>query len=421
MRMSILKRLKSSTGYFILGALLLFVVVQILLLPLVDGEPILNNFWRGLIFWGAAITMVTLGLNLIYGFNGQFSLGQYGFYAIGAYTSADVTYRWTHSDPSGLAVVLLGVLLTLLLYVLVSTFLRRLYGVKVTARFLIYLLATVLAFFVAVKLAAPVGALLVSVLGALPDSVTQQVVFFIALVGGGALAGIVSFLFGLPVLELGSDYFGIATLGFTMIVKVLLDNTDTLLPFPEMKGARGMVGIPQWTTWPWVFLTFMLVVLVMRNLLHSSSGRTILSVREDERAASLVGIDVANSKVLAFVVGSIFAGLAGGIRAHDLAFLHPQSFNFIQSYNPLIIVVLGGLGSMTGTILTGFIWILLLEGALRLVLPPGFETWRFVVYPIILLLMMLLRPGGLFGKYEMPFLRRMLPPLRQKMVEEVAK
>ncbi len=421
MRMSILKRLKSSTGYFILGALLLFVVVQILLLPLVDGQPILNNFWRGLIFWGAAITMVTLGLNLIYGFNGQFSLGQYGFYAIGAYTSADVTYRWTHSDPSGLAVVLLGVLLTLLLYMLVSAFLRRLYGVTVTARFLIYLLATVLGFFVAVKLAAPVGTVLVSTLGALPDSVTQQVVFFVALVGGGALAGIVSFLFGLPVLELGSDYFGIATLGFTMIVKVLLDNTDTILPFPEMKGARGMVGIPQWTTWPWVFLTFMLIVLVMRNLLHSSSGRTILSVREDERAASLVGIDVANSKVLAFVVGSIFAGLAGGIRAHDLAFLHPQSFNFIQSYNPLIIVVLGGLGSMTGTILTGFIWILLLEGALRLVLPPGFETWRFVVYPIILLLMMLLRPGGLFGKYEMPFLRRTLPPLRQKIVEEVVK
>ena len=190
---------------------------------------------------------------------------------------------------------------------------------------------------------------------------------------------------------------------FTIIVKVLLDNTDTILPFEEMKGARGMIGIPQWTTWPWVFGTFMFVVLVMRNLLHSSSGRTILAVREDESAAELVGIDVNWAKILPFVVGSIFAGLAGGIRAHDMAFLHPQSFNFIQSFNPLIIVVFGGLGSMTGTILTGFIWIVLLEGLLRLYLPPGFETWRFVVYPLILLLMMLLRPEGLFEQYEFPF------------------
>ena len=215
--------------------------------------------------------------------------------------------------------------------------------------------------------------------------------------------------------------------GALPIVKVLLDNTDTLLPFPEMKGARGMIGIPQWTTWTWVFLSFMFVVIVMRNLLHSSVGRTILAVREDERAAELVGIDVANAKILAFVVGSIFAGLAGGIRAHDLAFLHPQSFNFVQSFNPLIIVVLGGLGSMTGTILTGFLWIFLLEGFLRLYLPPGFETWRLVVYPLILLIMMLLRPEGLFGQYEVPFLRQTLPAMRkgasqtaEQSVEEVA-
>jgi branched-chain amino acid transport system permease protein len=134
-------------------------------------------------------------------------------------------------------------------------------------------------------------------------------------------------------------------------------------------------------------------------------------VREDERAAELVGIDVATSKVLAFVVGSAFAGLAGGIRAHDLAFLHPASFNFIQSFNPLIIVVFGGLGSMTGTLITGFLWILLLEGVLRLYLPSGFETWRFVVYPLVLLVMMLLRPEGLMGRYEMAYLRQKVPAL----------
>jgi len=409
-----LARMRKPTLSFVVGGVLVFVVVQLLL-----SLGVLNNFWRGIIFWGAALTMVSLGLNLIYGFNGQFSLGQYGFYAIGAYTAADVTWRWTHDDASGIVVVVFGVLLALLLYAGVGKILRGFYRVTVMSKFTFYVIVTILAFWITVQFLVPVLAPVVTgVLNALPAAISQQVVFFIALVGGAALAGISSFLFGIPVLELGSDYFGIATLGFTIIVKVLLDNTDTILPFPEMKGARGMIGIPQWTTWPWIFVSLMLVILVMRNLLHSSTGRAMASVREDERAAELVGIDVAQAKILAFVVGSIFAGLAGGIRAHDLAFLHPQSFAFIQSFNPLIIVVLGGLGSMTGTLITGFLWILLLEGFLRLYLPQGFETWRFVVYPMVLLLMMLLRPEGLMGRHEIPFLRQKLPALLKKPLKE---
>lgn len=413
-----LQRLRGSSAYVLLGAVLVFVVVQVLL-----SLDVINAYWRGIIFWGAAITMVSLGLNLIYGFNGQFSLGQYGFYAIGAYASADVTYRWLHSDPSGLVVVIGGSALALLLMWGVSALLRRFYGVNTVTKFVFSLLATVLGFGLAVGMLSPALAPpLYTLLQALPPIISQQIVFFLALLGGATLAGIASYLFGIPVLELGSDYFGIATLGFTIIVKVLADNTDTLLPFPEMKGARGMVGIPQWTTWPWVFLSFILVVVVMRNLLHSSTGRAIVSVREDERAARLMGINVTSSKILAFVVGSFFAGLAGGIRAHDMAFLHPQSFNFIQSFNPLIIVVFGGLGSITGTIFAGFAWIILLEGILRTFLPPGFETWRFVVYPLILLVMMLLRPQGLMGKYEIGLLRQRLPAPRKKAeqpVEEV--
>ncbi|MBP8863887.1 MAG: branched-chain amino acid ABC transporter permease [Anaerolineae bacterium] len=403
-----MKNIKKSTLTFFGAMLAIYIIVQLLL-----SLGVLNNFWRGIIFWGAAISIVALGLNLIYGFNGQFSLGQYGFYALGAYAAADVTWRWLNEDPSGIVVGFLGSAVVLGLYALVAAFLRRFYNVRVTTRFLAYLLTTVLGYGIAVIGLRPLlEPLLLTVLNALPPAVTQQIVFFLALVSGAAIAGIASFLFGIPVLSLGSDYFGIATLGFTIIVKVLLDNTDTILPFPEMKGARGMVGIPQWTTWTWVFLCFLLVVVVMRNLLHSSTGRAILSVREDERAAELVGIDVTQAKLLPFVVGSVFAGLAGGIRAHDLAFLHPQSFNFIQSFNPLIIVVFGGLGSMTGTMITGFLWILLLEGALRLFLPQGFETWRFVVYPLVLLIMMLLRPEGLFGKYEFPYLERPLAKLR---------
>jgi branched-chain amino acid transport system permease protein len=397
-----LDRLRKPSVLFFLGALLIYVVVQVLL-----SVGVVNDYWRSIIFWGAAITIVTLGLNLIYGFNGQFSLGQYGFYAIGAYASADVTYRYTHNDPSGLVVVIGGAALALFFIGALAWFFRQFYGVSTITSFVFNLIATGLGFFLAVVVLVPIlGPVVDGLLGVLPEVVAQQIVFFLALVGGGVLAGIASFLFGIPVLELGSDYFGIATLGFTIIIKVLADNTDTILPFPEMKGARGMIGIPQWTTWPWVFFTFLFVVVVMRNLLHSSTGRAIVSVREDERAAELVGIDTARTKILAFVVGSFFAGLAGGIRAHDLAFLHPQSFHFIQSFNPLIIVVFGGLGSMTGTIFAGFAWIIFLEGILRLYLPPGFENWRFVIYPLMLLLMMLLRPEGLLGRYEVPFLRQ---------------
>ena len=193
---------------------------------------------------------------------------------------------------------------------------------------------------------------------------------------GGVLAAEVSFLFGLPVLTLGSDYFGIATLGFTIIVKVLLDNSDTLLGFVEMKGARGMIGIPKVTTWFWVIFFLVLVVVVTRNLLHSSYGRAIISVREDEIAAKAMGIDVAYYKTLTFVLGSLFAGLAGGLYAHINGFLHPDMFNFIKSFDPMIIVVFGGLGSVTGTVIAAFAWPLVLEGLLRQILPSGFETWR---------------------------------------------
>lgn len=413
--LSIFKRKPNRN--FMLIALGIYLVIQILL-----SNNLLNEFWRGILFQGAAITMVSLGLNLIYGFNGQFSLGQYGFYAIGAYAAADVTYRWTNSDPSGLIVAFFGSLLVLLFFIGVGAFLRGFYGLLPLTKFLAYLLATFLGYYLAIKVLTPaLGPTLMQLLGGpYPGPVARQIIFLAALLSGAAIAGIVSFLFGIPVLELGSDYFGIATLGFTIIVKVLLDNTDTLLPFPEMKGARGMIGIPAWTTWTWVFITFMAVVILMRNLLHSSYGRAILSVREDERAATLVGIDVASAKILAFVIGSVFAGLAGGIRAHDMAFLHPQMFNFIQSFNPLIIVVFGGLGGMTGTIFTGFLWVFVLEGVLRSVLPAGFETWRFVVYPLLLLLMMLLRPEGLFGTYEVPFLRRLLPSLPEHKRERKA-
>lgn len=244
--------------------------------------------------------------------------------------------------------------------------------------------------------------------GVLASAGVTQVVFFIAVLIAGAFAAEVSFLFGLPVLTLGSDYFGIATLGFSIVVQTLMVNSDTILPFPEMKGGRGMIGIPKLTSWVAAFAFLVFVIVIVRNFVRSSTGRATMSVREDETAARAMGIDVAGSKLLSFVIGSFVAGIGGGVYAHYMGFLSPSTFSFIAGFNPLIIVVFGGLGSMTGSIAASFAWIFFLEGFLRVLLGQmGTEapTWRFVLYPITLLLLMLIRPQGLLGSTEWGFLK----------------
>jgi branched-chain amino acid transport system permease protein len=244
--------------------------------------------------------------------------------------------------------------------------------------------------------------------GVLGSAVAQQIVFFLSVLIAGAFAAEVSFLFGLPVLTLGSDYFGIATLGFAIVVQTLMVNSDTILPFPEMKGGRGMIGIPKMTSWIAAFAFLLLVIVIVRNFVRSSTGRAAMSVREDETAAKAMGIDIAGSKLLVFVVGCFVAGIGGGVYAHYIGFLSPATFSFIAGFNPLIIVVFGGLGSMTGSIAASFVWIFFLEGFLRVLLGQlgtDAPTWRLVLYPITLLLLMLIRPQGLLGSIEWGFLK----------------
>ncbi len=405
---------RSALWMKILGLLATFAVVEVALNVPIGESAILNDFDRGLIFQAATMTMVALGLNLIYGFNGQFSLGQWGFYGIGAYTAADITYRWQIGDARGLTVAGIGVLLGALAIVGVNRLVQRYRGMPVLSAFTLYVLGVVFAGAVAVLL----GNLLNSGMaplfgtrdapGVLASGPAMQVVFFLSVLIAGAFAAEVSFLFGLPVLTLGSDYFGIATLGFTIVVNTLMVNSDTILPFPEMKGGRGMIGIPKLTTWFWTFLFLVSIIIVMRNLIYSSTGRAIISVREDETASKAMGIDVARYKLLAFVIGSLFAGIGGGVYAHYIGFLSPATFDFLLGFNPLIIVVFGGLGSMTGTIAASFGWMFFLEGMLRTLLGQmGTEgpSWRFVLYPVALLLLMLLRPQGLLGSVEWGFLK----------------
>jgi branched-chain amino acid transport system permease protein len=414
-----------------LTLVLAFGVVQIAILLQFGEFSVFSAFDQGLLFQAVTMAMVCLGLNLIYGFNGQFSLAQWGFYGLGAYCAADITYRWTNGDASGLVVAGIGVILGALAILGVGRLLRLKRGIPVLSAFTFYLIAIVAVGFVAVFLGREITPLLAPGFGTtaspgpLAGPVATQVVFFLSVIIAGAFAAIVSFLFGLPVLTLGSDYFGIATLGFAIIVQTMLINSDTILPFPEMKGGRGMIGIPKLTSWAAAFIFLVLVIVLVRNFMRSSTGRATMSVREDETAATAMGIDVGRSKVLAFVVGSFVAGIGGGVYAHYMGFLSPNTFSFIAGFNPLIIVVFGGLGSMTGTLAASFGWIFFLEGFLRVLLGQmgtDAPTWRFVLYPITLLLLMLIRPVGLLGSTEWGFLRpdRLLSRLKKPSAEPVA-
>jgi branched-chain amino acid transport system permease protein len=287
-------------------------------------------------------------------------------------------------------------------------------GVPVLSAFTFYLIAVVVAGYLAVTLGKVISPTLVPLFGSaeapgiLASGAARQVVFALAVVFAGIFAAEVSFLFGLPVLTLGSDYFGIASLGFAIVIQTLLINSDTLLPFPEMKGGRGMIGIPKLTTWFWAFAFLLFVIVLLRNFVRSSTGRATLSVREDEIAAKAMGIDIGGNKLMAFVLGSFVAGIGGAVYAHYMGFLSPGDFDFLQGFNPLIIVVFGGLGSMTGTLAAAFAWVFFLEGLLRVLLSQmgtDAPTWRFVLYPIALLLLMLIRPKGLLGSIEWGFFK----------------
>jgi branched-chain amino acid transport system permease protein len=397
-----------------LTVVLAFGVIQGAFLLVFGDFAVFSSFDQGLLYQAVTMAMVCLGLNLIYGFNGQFSLAQWGFYGIGAYCAADITYRWSNGDATGLVVAGLGVVLGGLALIGVGRLLRMRRGVPVLSAFTFYLIAVVAAGAVALfggrEIAHAMAPLFgtTAAPGVLASPAASQIVFVLSVIIAGAFAAGVSFLFGLPVLTLGSDYFGIATLGFAIVVQTLMVNSDTILPFPEMKGGRGMIGIPKMTSWVAAFIFLFLVIVVVRNFMRSSTGRATMSVREDETAAKAMGIDVAGSKLLAFVVGSLFAGIGGAVYAHYRAFLSPAVFNFIAGFNPLIIVVFGGRGSMTGTLAASLGWIFFLEAFLRTLLGQmgtDAPSWRFVLYPLALLLLMLFRPQGLFGTVEWGFFK----------------
>lgn len=225
---------------------------------------------------------------------------------------------------------------------------------------------------------------------ALEDSITSALLLFIvSTLVAMIVSGLASLLVGTPALRLRGDYLGIMTLGFGEIVKTMITNLNDIT-----NGAQGLYGIPRIMNFPIAFWTTVLVVLVIYLFMNSRHGRAIISIKEDEIASESVGINITKYKLLGFVLASMFAAVGGAMFAFRIGFLAPVNFNFLRSVEIFVIVILGGMGSLSGSILASIVLVSLPE-ILR-----GIEDYRFLLYSTLLILMMLFRPQGLLGHKE---------------------
>ncbi len=259
--------------------------------------------------------ILAMGLNLITGFTGQFSLGHAAFMSIGAYASGIMT----------------------------------------------------------AKLGMP---------------------FIVGIVVAALAAALAGLLIGIPTLRLKGDYLAIATLGFAEIVKIVgLNNT-------YIGGAIGLNDIPRYTNWTWLYFCVIGTIFIAHNFVRSYHGRACISIREDEIAAEAMGVNTAYYKILVFTIGAFLAGIAGALYANYFFFIKPDSFGFMKSVDILVIVVFGGMGSITGSIV----------GAIALsvisIFLQGVPELRMVIYAVILFLIMVYRPQGLMGDKEFKLFNR---------------
>lgn len=224
---------------------------------------------------------------------------------------------------------------------------------------------------------------------ALLPAVPAGVVFPLAVLAGGIGAAVLGVVVAIPSFRTRGDYLAIVTLAFNMIVKSALENIEAV------GGARGLLGMDKLTTLPWTFFWTVLTIWVIRNFIYSNYGRGVLSIREDEIASDLMSVNTRQVKMLTFIISSFFAGVAGGLFAHLLQFINPAMFDIIKSTDILIMVYLGGIGSIAGSILGATVYTVLLE-----LLRP-LEVWRMVIMPLILILLMIFRPRGIMGLREM--------------------
>jgi len=221
-------------------------------------------------------------------------------------------------------------------------------------------------------------------LGVGQGSVFAIPAFALALLVAGVMAAICGLFVGIPTLRLKGDYLAITTLGFGEIIRVIIQNLNFL------GAARGFTGIPKLTNSFWVFASVAVVIFLIYNLINSTYGKAFLAVRDDEIAAEAIGISSTKVKVVAFITGAFFAGVAGGLYAHFVTYINPQQFSFLKSFEIVVMVIIGGMGSIIGVILSATLLTILPE-ALRSV-----AQYRMVLYSLLLIIIMITRPQGLF-------------------------
>jgi branched-chain amino acid transport system permease protein len=353
------KTLTPSTGRATLqGVAPIVVAILLAALLQVGSASLLGPFYSKVLTDVGIAIVLAVSLNLVNGFTGQFSIGHAGFMAVGGYTAGAITYYghyklWGSLDWHGAGTVAL---------------------------------------------------------------------YLTGLVAGGLTASGFGWLVGLPSLRLRGDYLAIVTLGFGEIIRVVLQqSTEVLEPekieaasIPKMLsslgGSLGFTGLPFLTNLFWVWTVVALVLLVSFRLKRSDSGRALLSIREDEVAAEAMGVPTTALKVRAFVYAAFFAGMAGGLFAHEVGTtLNPRELAFQKSIEIVIMVVLGGTGSISGTTLAAVLLTVLPE------LLREFSEYRMPIYALLLILMMRFRPQGLFGVreiWEVPAVRRLLERVR---------
>jgi len=307
-----------------------FMIAGIIFCVAVDTFDFLDLYLQLILIYVGINIILTVSLNLINGYMGEFSVGHAGFMAVGAYIASLLT---VHAFPAG----------------------------------------------------------------------AQNLLFPLAILAGGVGTALVGFLVAIPSFKTRGDYLAIVTLAFCMIVKSVLENIDAV------GGPRGLLGMEKLTSLPWVFFWTALSVWVIRNLVYSNFGRGVLSIREDEIASDLMSVNTRQVKIIAFIVSSFFAGIAGGLFAHALQFINPRMFDILKSTDILIMVYLGGIASISGSIIGAVIYTILLE----ILRPMG--VWRMVFMPLMLVLLMIYRPRGIMGMRE----ARFFTPLRDLVTERL--
>ena len=337
-----------AVGNTLTGLLPLAIGIAVALTLHFGLPQIVNAYYARVVMDIGIAIIMAVSLNIVNGMTGQFSIGHAGFMTLGGYMAAFITFYGS--------LLILGDVKTH----------GGLFG-------------------------------------------SGELLFVSSCLMGGVLAAAAGYVVGLPSLRLRGYYLAIVTLGFGEIIRVILQQTGSVIRkaealqtgglsqmfHPPVGGALGFGGVPKYTNLFWVYTILTITIVAAYRLKRSSLGRSMISIREDEIAAQAMGVNIARQKVLAFVIAAFFAGVAGGLFAHEAGvIISPQDAGFQRSFDYVIMTVLGGRGSITGVMLAAGILTALPE-FLR-----DFDQYRLIVYALLLIIMMLVRPQGLFGIHE---------------------